>query len=296
MAEASGKLSTSALARFLELPVPQLFAVLKDYGWIRKVEDGWVLTAKGEFEGGEYVHSQRYGRYIVWPEQLREHPLLLGLESNRRLSCAQLARQFELDVRQVQRVLAERGLLRRGGRGWQLTVAGEHAGGLEFDSEHNGLVHSLWPEDLLQQVPGLEVLFHKLQRLQQVAQTGAAEPQDDLFGADAAPYVGLDGHTHASCGELLICNWLYLAGIPHACGRDVPGLPGQRADFFLPRDAVSIEYLGDEGDARSLSATLERLEHYRRSQWPCLEVRPEHLPGLGNYLEVRLQRLGVEVL
>jgi hypothetical protein len=86
------KLSTSALAKTLDIPLQQLFGTLRDCGWIRKVEDGWVLTAKGEFEGGEYIHSKRYGRYIVWPETLLEHQLLRGIESNRLLNSAQIAR------------------------------------------------------------------------------------------------------------------------------------------------------------------------------------------------------------
>ena len=64
------KLSTSALAKLLDIPLQQLFGTLRDCGWIRKVDDGWVLTAKGEFEGGEYIHSRRYGRYIVWPDAI----------------------------------------------------------------------------------------------------------------------------------------------------------------------------------------------------------------------------------
>ena len=63
------KLSTTALARKLDLPVQQLFAVLKDYGWIQRSSASWVLTPKGEFEGGTYHSSRRYGSYIVWSEQ-----------------------------------------------------------------------------------------------------------------------------------------------------------------------------------------------------------------------------------
>ncbi|MCP4815743.1 MAG: hypothetical protein GY888_24785, partial [Planctomycetaceae bacterium] len=63
-----GKLSTTALARKLNIPAQQLFATLKDYGWIQRSTDSWVLTSKGEFEGGTYQTSRRYGRYIVWPQ------------------------------------------------------------------------------------------------------------------------------------------------------------------------------------------------------------------------------------
>ena len=70
------RLSTTALAKKLNIPVQQLFATLKDYGWIQRASDTWALTSKGEFEGGSYQQSRRFGRYIVWPERLDHHPLL----------------------------------------------------------------------------------------------------------------------------------------------------------------------------------------------------------------------------
>ena len=56
------RLSTTALAKKLHIPAQQLFATLKDYGWIQRVGETWVLTPKGEFEGGRYQNSRRYGR------------------------------------------------------------------------------------------------------------------------------------------------------------------------------------------------------------------------------------------
>ena len=43
--------------------------------------ESWLLTPKGEFEGGSYQNSRRYGRYIVWPEAIEDHPLLAALDS-----------------------------------------------------------------------------------------------------------------------------------------------------------------------------------------------------------------------
>lgn len=41
------RLSTTALARKLNIPAQQLFATLKDYGWINRAGESWVLTPKG---------------------------------------------------------------------------------------------------------------------------------------------------------------------------------------------------------------------------------------------------------
>lgn len=292
MASTSHKLSTSALAKALDLPLNQLFTTLRDYGWIRKADDGWLLTAKGEFEGGEYVHSNRFGRYIVWPETLLEHRLLVGLEANRRLAAGQLARQFGLTVREVNRIFAERGLLEPGHLGWRLTVNGERAGGVEFDSDHNGLPYTLWPETLLED-EGLIDTLRASQALQLSSdQERAGQRQMQL---DDQPYAALDGHRCGSRGELMICNWLYLAGLAHACGRCPPGAR-QRADFYLPQQQLCIEYLGEEQAPGALGQHLGRLEWYREQNWPVIEVRPEHLERLDEYLTRALRHHGVEVL
>lgn len=281
------KLSTSALAKALDLPLNQLFATLKDYGWIRKVDDGWLLTAKGEFEGGEYIHSRRFGRYIVWPETITGHPLLVGMEANRRLTADALAKRFGLSVREFNRVLAERGLLRHGILGWRLTQRGEEAGGIELDSDHNGLPYILWPEAVLEEGAVAETLQYS-----QALPAGEGESGDLFVGSEE--FVGLDGHRFDHRGRLMICHWLYLAGLPHACRRPVPG--GPVADFYLPRQQLCIEYLGEEHCAGALGENLERLEGHRRRGWPVIEVRAEHLPNLDEYLTRSLLRYGVEVL
>lgn len=281
------KLSTSALAKALQLPLQQLFATLRDYGWIRKVEDGWLLTAKGEFEGGEYVHSRRFGRYIVWPPALLQHPLLVALESNRQFDAVQIGRRYGLHAREVRRLLGELGLLRRDFNGWALTSRGEAAGGVLVEEESGeGDIH--WPEALLEQ-PEVAAQLDYGRRL--YAEEGSA----DLF-AGMEPLAALDGHRCASRGTWLICNWLYLAGIAHACGRRLP-VPGDlRADFWLPEAQIYIEYSGEEGDAGTLSARLQRLDIYQREQWPVIEVRADQLPRIDDHLSRQLRRRGVRLL
>lgn len=339
MSAPTHKLSTSALAKALELPLNQLFATLRDYGWILKHEDGWLLTAKGEFEGGEYIHSKRFGRYIVWPETLLEHRLLVGMEANRRLGAGQLGKRCELTVRELNRILAERGLLERGRLGWRLSQDGERAGGVEFDSDHNGLPYALWPESLLDDGALIETLaavqsvrraaLGHLNRWAPDAQPetatagsgaagsdasaiskdqGAAEPaglSGDLFAGtgrqpgpaetDPAALRGLDGHGCSGHGELMICNWLYLAGLTHAIDRCPPGAE-QPADFYLPQQRLCIEYLGDEQHPRELGLHLARLEWYQTHQWGVVEVRTEHLEKLDDYLTRALRRHNVDVL
>ncbi len=286
------KLSTSALAKLLDIPLQQLFATLRDCGWIRKVEDGWVLTAKGEFEGGEYVHSRRYGRYIVWPDAIVEHQLLRGIESNRLLSAAKLARKYQITAREARRVLGEIGLLQRDFSGWSLTRAGKQLGGVVIESDA-GESEISWPESLLENSL-VAAQFEYLQRLY----ADADDHDGDLLAA-ITELRALDGHSFHSRSEWLVCHWLYYAGIAHACQRRLPLTAEhgaeQYADFWLPQAQVYIEVSGDEKDAAAIAANLQRLDLYRRQQWQFVEVRGEHLPHLDEYLTRALRELGVNV-
>lgn len=287
----SHKLSTSALAKQLDIPLQQLFVTLRDYGWIRKLEDGWELTSKGEFEGGEYVHSKRYGRYIVWPETLPEHPLLAAMERNRFINAAQIARKFSLHAREVRRLLGEIGLLRRGINGWELTERGEQLGGLMLETEnHDGDIS--WPESILENASVAAQLEYG-QNLYRVA----ADSENDLLAA-VNDFRSLDGRHFRSRGEWQICNWLYLAGIVHASHRQLPISDEHGplyADFWLPEAGLYLEYNGDDRDAAALSASLQRVELYRQQHWPFIEVQADQLAELDDVLTRQLRRRGVRV-
>ena len=110
--EERNALSTSALAKRLRLPIQQLFGTLRDYGWIERLNDQWALTSKGTLHGGSYRDSDRFGRYIVWPEDLISHPMIESIESDQRLSTGSLSKHFHhLSPMQINRHLAELGFL-----------------------------------------------------------------------------------------------------------------------------------------------------------------------------------------
>jgi hypothetical protein len=64
------QISTTALAKSLNIPAKDLFANLVELGFIEKDGESWVLTQEGEKIGGVYKESPQYGKYIVWPEDL----------------------------------------------------------------------------------------------------------------------------------------------------------------------------------------------------------------------------------
>ena len=150
MSDESDKISTSALAKKLDIPAQQLFVTLKDYGWIQRHEDSWVLTGKGEFEGGGYVDSRRFGRYIVWPLELENHRLIAAIESNQRITAAGMQRYYpKLHPRQINRALAELGLQVHSVLGWELTEQGKRLGGQQQESENSGAFYVAWPHEVV---------------------------------------------------------------------------------------------------------------------------------------------------
>ena len=99
-----------------------------------------------------------------------------------------------------------------------------------------------------------------------------------------------------------MCDWLYFAGVAHACHYRLPlvltakELQEHRGDFWLPAAQVYIEVGGDEKGAAAIAAAMERIEIYRKNQWHFVEVRAEHFEHLDDYLTRALREYGVHIL
>jgi hypothetical protein len=280
----SDKLSTSALAKQGEIPVQQLFSVLKDYGWIRKVDEGWALTAKGEFEGGSYQSSKRYGRYIVWPQNLLEHQLFRAMESNKLLSAVALGRSEGFSGRELNRLFVELGWLKPSPRGWELTATGSAIGGQVFENQQSSLSYVLWPEDIREREA-----FIRLVRECKI------EPQatDDLFAGRASGWTAIDGVTCKSREHCCIAQWLYLAGVRYSIYRALPVDEHLVCDFYLPDSGVCLEFWTSGELADAISARMRRADVCKQLNLSVLDIHPEDMPNLDDYLSRHLQQLGV---
>lgn len=292
MAEEESRLSTTALARKLSIPVQQLFATLKDYGWIERVGEGWVLTPKGEFEGGSFQQSRRFGRYIVWPERLEQHPLLAAIESNQRINAASMCRYYpRLHPRQINRALAEMGLQHHSILGWELTALGRSLGGLQEESENSGAFYVTWPHEIIDNPVIHRELTAQSDQSQPVASSDEAEP--DLFSASAGSCQGIDGHQLASILETRVCNWLYLAQLAHAYKRALPTEELVLADFYIPDGSVYIDCWDADIPARALSGMLHRRELYRSLKLRHIEINIADVDRLDEVLGRGLLGFGI---
>jgi len=294
MSDDNNKLSTTALARKMNIPVQQLFATLKEYGWIRRAGDSWALTPKGEFEGGSWQKSRRYGSYIVWPERIDQHPLLSAIESNQRITAGAMCRYYpRLHARQINRALAEIGLQHHTILGWELTPLGQTLGGQQEESRSSGAFYVTWPHEIIDN----PVIHREMMRLcdQAPPEEGQEELEPDLFGAasDEAPCTGIDGHVLDTPLKTRVCNWLYLAQFAHACKRALPTEELVYADFYLPAGNVYIDCWESEVAAGEMSGMFRRRELYQELGLRNLEVNADDIDNLDEVLGRGLLRFGI---
>lgn len=287
------KLSTSALARKLGLPVQQLFTTLRDYGWILRQRDSWVLTNKGEFEGGSYVDSKRFGRYIVWPEQLEEHPLLAAIESNERVSASGMRRYYpKLHPRQINRALAELGLQIHSILGWELTERGRQLGGQQEESDNSGAYYVTWPHEIVDH----PVIHRELAAQSDPGEAVSEDPADDLFAdSTLTDLVGIDGHALETPLELRVCNWLYLAQLAHAHQRALPVEELLYADFYLPQAQVYVECWEAQEPPERLTLKMKKKDLYREQGLRLIEVNASDTDRLDEVLGRPLMGFGIRV-
>lgn len=294
MSDEPDKISTSALAKQLDIPAQQLFATLKDYGWIQRQNDSWLLTGKGEFEGGSYVDSRRYGRYIVWPRELQNHRLIAAIESNQRITAAGMQRYYpRLHPRQINRALAELGLQAHSILGWELTDRGRRLGGQQQESENSGAFYVTWPHEVVD-----HPVIHRELNKQSDSDRSAAQPlpEDDLFaGQTAAPSEGVDGHLLGTTLELQVCNWLYLAQLAHAYNRALPVEEALFADFYLPGASVYIECWEEPEPAERLAIKLKKQDIFEQQGLSVIAIKAGDREQLDEVLGRALLKFGVRV-
>lgn len=296
MASKEQRLSTSALAKKLSIPSQQLFATLKDYGWIERNGESWTLTPKGEFEGGVYQDSRRYGRYIVWPETIEQHPLVTAIETSQRITAAGMRRYYpRLHPRQINRALAEIGLQHHSIVGWELTPLGKTLGGQQQESENTGAFYVTWPHEVIDHpVVHRELTRQSDQLDSENSPTDSGEP--DLFATEQTERenrTGIDGHVLKNRLEMRVCNWLYLAQLAHAYQRALPCEEDITADFYLPAGNIYIDCWEENVPALELSSKLNRREVYKDLGLRNLEVNAADVERLDEVLGRGLLAFGI---
>ncbi|MBR9786942.1 MAG: glycerol kinase [Vibrionaceae bacterium] len=286
----SEKISTSALAKMRNVEAKLLFADLQRAGYITRQDDKWLLTEEGAKFGGEYVNHAKFGQFIVWPTTL--HIELTSI-SGKTFSATQLGEKLNLNPKRINQLLSELGWINKSETGWAVTATGVRAGGQQRTDKESQHTFVVWHEVVL-----------KNKRLKQsvvefLGQDAESHSTDKSFSSFRqkfeAKHRTLDGHYVRSKGELLIDNWLYLAGVVHAYERQLPIEQDVTSDFYLPTGKVYLQFWGsDSGEIGKGDREAIRVV-YEQHQFNLIEVDPSELEKLDEVLPQRLRRFGIKV-
>lgn len=265
-------LSTSALAKALGKTTKQMFAELESLGWIIRNEESWQLTAKGEFEGGSYRESQKFGRYIIWPSEVTEHNALTSPDAHL-LSCTKLAKKLSLTRKVLDQIFSELGWVIPSRKGWEVTTQGSTAGGCQRENADTAVPYVVWPVTLVDH----PVLVQQVQAR-----------------IDTEELCCIDGHIVSCAQELKIDNWLYYSGLLHAYRRRLPFEEEFYADFYLPQYHLYIEYWGAGNEPAQLGDKMRKRERLTEAGYKVIELQDQEIENLDEVLPRKLLKYGIE--
>ncbi|MDF2155222.1 glycerol kinase [Vibrio sp. CAU 1672] len=284
----SEKHSTSALAKMRGQDPKQLFADLTRAGYITRSQDKWVLTELGARFGGEYVDHPKFGQFIVWPAHLH---IELAATEGVTLSATQLGVKLALSAKRMNQLLSELGWIQRSDDGWLATEAGIRAGAQPRAEKASGHPFVVWHDSVLR---NKRLKQSVVEFLGQDAESHATDKSYSSFQQKfLAKHRTLDGHYVRSKGELLIDNWLYLAGVVHAYERQLPIEQDVMSDFYLPGGKVYVQFWGsDQGEVAPAQRDAIRAV-YEQHNFPLIEIEVRELDKLDEVLPARLRRYGI---
>lgn len=284
----SAKLSTSALAKQRNLDAKQLFADLKKAGYINRFDDQWILTDLGAKFGGEYAQHPKFGPFIVWPNNLL---IDLSATSGQTLSATQVGDYFKLNPKKINQLFSELGWITKGDTGWVATPSGLRVGARQREDKGSEQKFVVW-HDSIRHNPHLRQSV--IEFLGQDADEHATDKSFTSFRHKfAAKHRTLDGHYVRSVGELLIDNWLYLAGLVHAYQRPLPIEQSVMSDFYLPAGKVYIQYWGTDGAPIEEKHRQQTRALYTEHQFNLIEIEPDEVQQLDDILPARLRAFGI---
>ena len=273
--------STTQLAKKLNRDTRDLFSLLAERGWIHRDGKNWRLTAKGEFEGGSYTQHDKYGEYIVWPEEILQHRLF-SAEQSHLISVTQLGRPYNIAAKRMNFILAELGWIERFHHGWKLTELGKKAGGSQTEHESTGVPYTQWSEKVRHNLhfkTTIETLTQHNEHLNKEA---------DFFISAGNLCHCLDGHQVESAALAEIDNWLYCSGVNHAYRRDIPTPESVRevisCDFYLPESLIYIEYWGQEQSPADIQHKMMKKEIYQAAGLKLIELNQQDIHQLDEVL------------
>jgi superfamily II helicase len=125
------RISSTALAKKFNISPKEMFLQLNNFGLIERKGDVWSLTDEGVKRGGRFVESERYGKYITWPENLD----LQVQQPEKLVTSTIIGKKYSLSANKINFVLSELGWVYKGLKGWVTTSQGVRQGGVQDEDK-----------------------------------------------------------------------------------------------------------------------------------------------------------------
>jgi len=299
--EQSDYYSRSALASKLDITLKELTQAMLEAGWLRYEEQSakgkeWTLTNKGEFEGGIYKTSKKFGQYVAWPQSVLTHTVILELKDSL-LNATTIAKAFNISAKTLNKLLADLGWTCPSKKGWRITEVGVEEGGVQQKSEATSIPFVLWQRRILENtILSRHIALYK----------GACEPSvavgSTSMGTDKndsqAYHRLLNGLSVFDPRDIYIANYLYLYGIRYAYQRSVSVKAGNVittviGDFYLPDSGIYLFIQRAQISPTKLSEQIERLSQIHQSLLPHIVLSESDVSMLERLLPKLLLDLGV---
>lgn len=293
------KQSTSALAKRLGLSSKLVFEQFAARGWIARLDDKWELTASGRAQGGEVKHSDKFGNYIVWPSDtpVDGQEVSTAPVTDTLYTATQLGELVGLSARWVNMLLAELGWLSRQDKGWLVTEQGIAQGAIQKYKQPDALPFALWPDYLLEN--------HTFQLSVKALKgdLGLALGLDNELSSTSKAFRAkypanlrtADGHQVRFKSEVILDNWLYMAGIAHAYERLLPVNESVFSEFYLPQANLYIELVLEQPCDIYQAYKAERQALYRELKLNVVTISDAELSQLDKVLPRLLEKQGIKV-
>ncbi len=285
-------ISTTALSKKHELTSKALFEIFQKLGWLERGDDGWTLTVEGLSQGSSYRESKQYGKYIVWPENIK----FTIPEGESLITATKLGKSFDLSAQKLNFILSEIGWAQKGdlNKGWIATEQGLKIGAIQDEDGKSGVPFIRWPESLATNKTLVSTVADiKGEAVEKVETTALSETSEfrDKF---PAKHRATDGHFTRSKAEMLIDNWLYMFEVVHAYERKLPIEEDVYSDFYIPTGKVYIEYWGYENDSKYLHRKRIKQGIYKKYGFNLIELEDKDVQNLDDILPRMLLKFGVQ--
>tara|TARA_R110002072_G_scaffold3149_10_gene23553 strand:- start:11650 stop:12528 length:879 start_codon:yes stop_codon:yes gene_type:complete len=286
------KISATALAKANELQKVEVDNLLKDKGYISQDDEGWQLTSAGKQAGGEVKESDKFGKYIIWPEDILQEEAI-----GKVITARIIAQHFGISSLKINPILSELGWIDKGLKGWVITEQGKKQNGIQKEDKRSGVPYVAWTESILTN----KSLLNSINELQGGAEEETASntetnktTTDEFRQKFKAVHRCTDGHYVRSKAEMLIDNWLYMAEVIHAYERKLPIEEDVYCDFYLPTGKVYIEYWGYEEAEKYLKRKHEKQAIYSKYNFNLIELTEKEVQNLDDILPRELLKHGIK--